>query len=69
MERTPVASSNIRAIAYDQESQTLEVEFHSGGTYRYLGVPQSEYDALMLADSKGRYLNMYIKGRYPYEKV
>lgn len=69
MERTPVISSNIRAIGYDSDSQTLEVEFNYGAVYLYSGVPEGEHEGMMNADSKGQYLNGNIKGRYPFEKL
>jgi hypothetical protein len=69
MERTPVTSRNLRSVGYDQNSQTLEVEFNSGSVYQYAGVPQGEYDGLMNAESKGTYLNARIKGRYSYVKL
>jgi hypothetical protein len=69
MERTPVSSSNIQAIGYNADSQTLELEFKNGQTYQYTGVPQAEYDAMMAADSKGTFLNTNIKGRYPFTKL
>lgn len=67
MERTPVTSSNIRAIGYEPE--TLEVEFNSGSVYQYHGVPASEHDAIMNAESKGKYFNANIKNSYPYTKL
>lgn len=69
MERTPVTSSNIRAIGYDSDSQTLEVEFNHGAVYQYAGVPQDEHDGMMNADSKGKYLNANIKGHYSYMQL
>ncbi len=69
MERTPVSSTNIRAIGYDPNSQILEVEFNSGLVYQYMDVPQGVYEAMMAADSKGTYLNSNIKGRYSYTKL
>ena len=69
MERTPVTSSNIRAIGYDSDNQTLEVEFNYGAVYQYSGVPQEEHEGMMHADSKGKYLNANIKGRYQYVKL
>ena len=69
MERNPVISSNIRAIGYDSDSQTLEVEFNHGGVYQYAGVPQGEHDGMMNAESKGKYLNANIKGRYQFVKL
>jgi hypothetical protein len=69
MERTPVSSSNISAIGYDPDGQVLEVEFTNGAVYSYSGVPPGEYEGLMNADSKGRYLHASIKGRYSYVKL
>ena len=65
MERIAVSSSNISSVGYDANSSTLEIEFHSGGVYQYEGVPQSEYDVFIAADSKGKYFNANIKDRYP----
>ena len=64
MDRISVQSSNIRSVGFEASSSTLEVEFNSGSVYQYLNVPESEYEGLMNAASKGRYLNRNIKGRY-----
>lgn len=69
MERTPVASTNIRAIGYDLETQILEVEFNSGSVYQYHSVPASEHDAIMNAESKGKYFNANIKNNYTFTKL
>lgn len=69
MERTPVTSSNISAIGYDADSQTLEVEFTNGSVYEYSGVPPNEYEGFMDADSKGKYLHANIKDRYPFVRT
>jgi len=69
MERVSVSSSNIQSIGYDSDSMTLEVEFNSGAVYQYQGVPQSEYDVLMNAGSKGAHFNANIKNRYPCVKL
>jgi hypothetical protein len=60
----PVSSSNVAAVGYDEETQTLQVQFHSGRTYRYMSVPQSEYENLLGARSVGQYFNENIKGTY-----
>lgn len=62
--RQSVRSRNIRSIGYDDVSQTLEIEFHSGGIYQYVNVPKSVYDNLMQAPSHGSYFSRHIKGRY-----
>ena len=69
MQRKPVSSTNLRSVGYDQATQTLEVEFLSGGVYQYYNVLQHIHDELMQATSKGRFLNTYIKNAYPYSRV
>ncbi len=69
MNRQQVASSNVGAIGYDAQSQTLEVEFLSGWVYQYYGVPVHIYEEFLQASSKGRFLNQYIKDSYPYSRV
>lgn len=70
MNRIPVSSSNLRAIGYDPDSRTLEVEFLDGGLYRYSGVPASVHAGLMSASSHGSYFDANIKkGGYPYTKL
>lgn len=69
MKRQAVTSSNIGAIGYDVDSQTLEIEFLNGGVYQYFDVPKHVYDDLMGASSHGQYLAQNIKGHYRYSKV
>lgn len=63
MYRQSVNSSNIRSIGYD--NGILEVEFNSGGIYRYSNVPESIYQNLMSASSIGSYFASNIKNVYP----
>ena len=69
MERTPVSSSNIASVGYDEDNQILEIEFNDGSIYQYSGVPSSEHDGIMNADSKGKYLHANIKKRYSFVKL
>ncbi|MGI5938045.1 KTSC domain-containing protein, partial [Methanoculleus thermophilus] len=55
MQRQAVESTNIKSVGYDPEDEVLEVEFHSGGVYHYVGVPAEVYEGLLNARSKGRY--------------
>ena len=64
-----VESSNIAAIGYDREAQRLLVQFTNGSVYSYSDVPVEVFDNFKAAESKGRYLNDYIKGVYNYERV
>jgi len=69
MDRISVQSGNIRSVGYDAASSTLEIEFKSRSIYQYLNVPESEFENLMNATSKGRYLNQNIKDCYRYIQV
>lgn len=69
LQRQPVRSSNVASVGYDPTSRVLEVEFHSGGVYRYLNVPEGAYQALLSAPSVGSYLNAKIKDRYRFRKI
>lgn len=55
MNLTPVKSSAIDAIGY--EAGSMEVLYKGGRRYRYEGVSQDQYDALLTAESIGRALN------------
>ena len=68
MDRTPVSSSNIASIGY--EDGTLEIAFLRGsGVYQYYGVPESVYRDFMSASSKGNYFTRCIRGCYREKKV
>lgn len=70
MERTHVISRNLYAVGYDETTFTLEIEFNSGATYQYYGVPASVYRGLMFAGSKGQYFDHRIRnGHYRYREV
>jgi hypothetical protein len=56
MKLTTVESSMIHAVGYDAAAHELEVVFNSGRIYRYQDVPQTVYDELLVAESKGRYM-------------
>ncbi|HEU4559913.1 MAG TPA: KTSC domain-containing protein [Longimicrobium sp.] len=69
MHREPVDSSSLNSLGYDARKRLLEVEFRNGGVYRYLDVPEDEFEALKHADSLGRHLNQEIKPFYSVIKV
>lgn len=68
-EMQPVSSSNIAAVGYDAENQTVYVQFLNGSTYAYKGVPEHEFENLLTAPSVGSYLNRNFKNVYPYERA
>lgn len=65
----PVSSSNIAAVGYDAENQTVYVQYLKGSTYAYKGVPEHEFENLRTAPSVGSYLNRNFKNVYPYERA
>ena len=69
MDRIQVRSSNIRSIGYDQKTQTLEVEFLTGGVYQYFDVPRATWMGFVGADSKGKYFIAQIREGYRYSRV
>ena len=65
---TPVKSSNIISVGYDETTSSLYVNYPSG-TYKYDGIEKSVYESLLTSPSKGRFMNANIKGRYSYSMV
>ena len=64
MKRTPVKSSNIASVGYDSASRTLEVEFISGGVYKYSSVAPATALAFRKSKSKGQYFASFIKNKF-----
>jgi hypothetical protein len=64
-----VESSNIDAIQYLKSEKKLVIMFKNGNSYEWNKVPMTKYKALMESDSKGRYFNNNIKGKYRGKKL
>lgn len=69
MERIPVSSSSIASVGYDSATRVMEIEFTGGAVYQYFDVPSEEYDSFLASDSKGKFFNSQIKGRYQYTQL
>lgn len=69
MQMQSVTSTNIRRIGYDLDTQTLRVEFVSGSTYDYAGVPPTVHENLIAASSPGQYFMSNIRNVYTGAKV
>ena len=68
--RTPIPHSSVIAFAsYNVVTRTLTIEFQSGKTYAYDGVPEYVFDELLETNSAGRYFNYYIKDKYPTRDI
>lgn len=69
---TPVTSSQIEAVGYDEASKTLAVQFKKGSVYHYANVPAEIYQSFSKAESLGRFFGTNIKAhpdRFPFKKV
>ena len=62
-------SSNLAYVSYDAELKTLLVKFYNLSVYIYLEVPQETYDALLAADSHGKFFNKEIRANFAYARV
>lgn len=63
-------STAIRHIFYKPDIEELSIWFApEGRRYKYSGVPELIYHALRDAESRGRFFNQSIRGRYPSQFV
>ena len=69
MTKEYVDSSTLQSVGYNEEYQTLEVEFRNGAVYQYYNCPKLMYDELMSAPSKGQFFNSQIRDRFPFSRV
>jgi len=67
--RQPVSSSDIASFGYDAATQTLEIEFHATGVYRYFSVPAEIAATLQNTSSPGKFFLQNIKGKFAWEKA
>jgi len=66
MRRQSINSSAISSVGYDEQRSVLEVEFEGGAIYDYFDVPPKVYNELLKAPSKGRFVSMRVRDRYPF---
>ena len=69
MERKAVASGAIRSVGYQEQSQTLEIEFQTGRVYQYAEVPPAVYAWLLRVENKGGFVNRMIIPRFVAREV
>lgn len=61
----PVISGNLKAVGYDAATETLDVQFASGRTYRYSDVPAKVHEELIGAESIGSYFARNVRPKFP----
>lgn len=69
MNRIPVDSSNLVSVGYDSDSLTLEIEFKGDRVYQYFDVPETLYQELMQASSKGTFFSENVRDQYRYTRL
>jgi hypothetical protein len=68
MQHTPVSSSSIHSVGYDEATRTMHVEFASGQIYEYSGIEPEEHRALVEAPSVGSHFAKHIRPHYAGKK-
>lgn len=68
-EMRALVSSNLLGARYDAKTETLTIEFNSGGTYEYPGVSRETADGLFTAASPGSYFYTRIRNAYPGRQI
>ncbi len=71
MDLKAVTSSQIAKVGYDPKTNTLGIEFKTGGVYHYDNFTQEDYDALKKAKSVGSHFYKHIKPhatKFPFTK-
>lgn len=63
------SSSFIRNVSWDPNSEVLLLQFTSGSTWAYHGVPQHIYESLVRSPSVGEYFNKNVRNKYPSETI
>jgi len=69
MQRIPIQSSVLLAVAYDPADRLFEAEFHNGQVYQYHRVPPELYQQLLAAESLGSFFNRKIRNHFPCRPI
>jgi hypothetical protein len=64
MAAVSLQSSVLSVADYDALTQRLTLTFKSQKIYTYAEVPLEVYQALVLAESAGKYYGAHIRGKY-----
>ena len=68
MQMTPVTSSNIDSVGWDDETGEVIVAFKSGAEWGYKAT-EEVYDSLVAAPSVGAYFASQVKNVYPGRRI
>ena len=60
----------LAAAAYDEQKQILHLRFRkTGDVYRYFEFQAADYQALLDAESRGRFFLAHIRDHFRYERL
>lgn len=59
----PVQSSAIKSVGHDASTNTVHVEFHTGGTHRFGPFAKPEFDRFLSAGSIGKHFHAHIRAK------
>lgn len=57
------------SVGYDNTTKILEIEFHTGLVYQYLGVPPKVYADLMHSGEIGKYFSEKVRPKFQTKQV
>jgi hypothetical protein len=63
------ASECVASLSYDIEREQVNCTFQKRGTYTYFNVSPDVFAEWNNASSRGTYFNLYIRGRYEYDRL
>ncbi len=66
---TPVTSTHLAAVGYDEGQQALYVEWKDGRVSKYDDVPATVASDFQSASSPGKAFNDYIRSQYTHKYV
>jgi len=69
IEKVLVDSECIHDAKYNNVTKRLTLFYKSGGVYNYERIPRFYWAGLFNANSKGKFINANIIGKWQYNKV
>ena len=63
-----VESSVVESVWYKPSVPTFVVDYVNGSSYEYLDVPYFVFEGFRSAESKGKFINEYIKPNFEAKK-
>lgn len=65
----PVDASQLVSVGYDNETESMYIEFKQGLVYKYFEVPVNVFNNLKNSSSPGRFFMSSVRQYYDYSKT